>query len=355
VAAFWHEVTNALREPIEAGLFSKNESTHVIVQAPLPGQKKNRARIKAKTAWNADTLRGDYADLLILDEFQLMSESAWQEVGAPMLMDNDGDAVFIYTPPSLRSSGVSKAHDKRYVPKLYKLHENDPTGRWATFHFSSHANPYISTEALSDIRSDMTALAYRQEIEAEDIDEVPGALWKRTQLDEDRIDVAPVCERIVVGVDPTCSEAGDEAGIVVCGKFNGTYVLLEDMSRHGTPDVWARAAIEAYRRWKADRIVYETNQGGQMVAHTLETVERDLPLRSVHASRGKMVRAEPIAALAEQHKIKHIGSPEKFGALEDELCSYTGVSSDKSPNRLDAYVYAMTDLKEHSPKMAYMR
>lgn len=171
VDAFWWEVKRALAEPIDAGVFVKNESLHII---ELPGTKQ---RIRAKTAWNADTLRGDYADLLILDEWQLMDEQAWELVGAPMLLDNDGDAVFVYTPPSLASRSVSKARDPRHAAKMFKRAQTDRTGRWEAFHFTSRDNPHISAEALADLAADMTELAIRQEIEAEDVDEPPGAVY----------------------------------------------------------------------------------------------------------------------------------------------------------------------------------
>ena len=116
VDAFWYEVKRSLIEPITAGVYYKNESLH-IVEVPMTKQ-----RIRAKTAWNADTLRGDYADLLILDEYQLMDEQVWNSVGAPMLFDNDGTAVFIYTPPSLRSRSVTKARDPLHAAKMFKHH-----------------------------------------------------------------------------------------------------------------------------------------------------------------------------------------------------------------------------------------
>jgi hypothetical protein len=114
IAQLWKEVKTALAGPIDAGIFSKNETEHVIER---PGTDQS---IKAKTAWNADTLRGDYADLLILDEWQLMDETAWEDVGAPMLLDNNGDAVFVYTPPSLRSQALSRARDPRHAAKMFK-------------------------------------------------------------------------------------------------------------------------------------------------------------------------------------------------------------------------------------------
>lgn len=173
---FWKEVTTALHEPIRAGLFKKNETEHTI-ELPWTEQ-----RIKAKTAWNADTLRGDYADLLILDEWQLMNEDAWGVVGAPMMLDHDGDAMFCYTPPSFRSASVTKAHDPRHAAKLYASAAQDTTGRWQAWSFTSHDNPHLSRQALGDITGDMTALAYRQEIMAEDVDDNPYALFKRAML-----------------------------------------------------------------------------------------------------------------------------------------------------------------------------
>ena len=160
VGKFWYEVTSALNELIRLGVFKKNESESFIEKVGT------EQRLKAKTAWNANTLRGDYADLLILDEWQLMDEDTWGVVGAPMLADHDGDAVFIYTPPSLRSTGVSKARDPRHAAKMFKMAQGDD--RWLAIHFTSHDNPHISQEALGELIQDMSKQSYRQEILAED-------------------------------------------------------------------------------------------------------------------------------------------------------------------------------------------
>ncbi len=171
--SFWYECKQALQEPIGAGLFTKNETEHYIERAGT------KQRIRAKTAWNADTLRGDYADLLILDEFQLMNEDTWDIVGQPMLLDNDGDAIFIYTPPSLHSAGVTKARDPRHAAKMFNRAKMDTTGRWQAFHFRSHDNPYINAIALAEITKDMSQAAYRQEILAEDSDDsFKGLIYK---------------------------------------------------------------------------------------------------------------------------------------------------------------------------------
>lgn len=173
---FWFECKRALAFATDEGILYKNETRHVI---EVPGTEN---RIRAKTAWNADTLRGDFADVLILDEFQLMTEDAWGTVGAPMLADTDGDAVFVFTPPSFRSAGISKARDKQHAIKFYRQAAKDTTGRWEVFHFSSYDNPHISADALDDLTGDMSTLAYQQEILALDIEEVPGALWQRALI-----------------------------------------------------------------------------------------------------------------------------------------------------------------------------
>ena len=162
VGKFWYEITTALAPLIDMGVYKKNEGEQYI-ERPRTEQ-----RLKAKTAWNPDTLRGDYADDLILDEWQLMDEDTWGVVGVPMLLDNNGDAIFIYTPPSLRSAGVSKARDPRHAAKMFTEAQKDTTGRWAAFHFTSHDNPHISKKALGELISDMSRQSYRQEILAED-------------------------------------------------------------------------------------------------------------------------------------------------------------------------------------------
>lgn len=157
--AFWEAVKKYFAQPIQAGVVYKNETDRLLT---FP----NNGRIRAKTAWDADTLRGDYADLLILDEYEMMKPNAWDEVGAPMLLDNDGDAVFIGTP-------MRKNHfHAHYVRAL-----GDTSGRWAAWHFTSFDNPHLSRAALDEITADMTDEAYRQEIMAEFLDN-EGAVFR---------------------------------------------------------------------------------------------------------------------------------------------------------------------------------
>jgi hypothetical protein len=348
---FWTEVIKALYEPVEAGVFYKNETKHIIEKAGT------EQRIRAKTAWNADTLRGDYGDELIFDEYQLMDETAWSEVGAPMLLDNDGNATFIYTPPSLHSRSASKARDPQHAAKLFKKAMQDASGRWETFNFSSMSNPYISKVALSEISKDMTNLAYRQEILAEDVDEAPGALWKRSDIETNRVLKAPEdLSRVVIGVDPTATSTGDEAGIIGAGRKGDEYYTLGDYSVQGSPETWANAAITAFFQLKADCIVAEKNNGGEMVESVIRQAVinarnggqkiGNVPVKLVWASRGKATRAEPVSAIAENNPERNIkGRDHHVGAfplLEDELCLW--IPGDPSPNRLDAKVWAMTEL-----------
>jgi len=301
---WWFEIKRALAEPIEAGVYKKNETEHTIEREGT------KNRLKGKTAWNADMLRGDYSDFLVLDEYQLMNEDTWEVVGTPMLLDNDGDAMFIYTPPSLHSRSVSKARDPRHASKMFAKALLDTTERWEAFHFSSHENPHISEVALRDITQDMTKLAYRQEIEAEDIDEAPGALWTRELIDSTRVVRYPDLVRIVVGVDPTGSR-GNETGILVAGVgANGHGYILDDKSLLGSPGEWANAVLTAFNRNQADMIVGESNYGGDMVESTIMQAAKNqgqiIRYKNVHASRGKAIRAEPVVANYEHGKIHHV-------------------------------------------------
>lgn len=204
----------------------------------------------------------------------------------------------------------------------------------------------------------------RQELNAEILDDVPGALWSRPMIDEGRIRpvdsqtpiALPHFERIVVSVDPAkeVGEAAAETGIMVVGKdSNGHGYLLEDLSLNGSPEEWGRAAVIGLDEWAADMIVYEANQGGEMVAAVLRAAARSLkeeglrtadfvPLKAVHATRGKYVRAEPVSQLYEQKKVHHVGY---FPELEDQLCEYTPDGSmGYSPDRMDALVWGVTEL-----------
>jgi hypothetical protein len=348
---WWFEVKRALQELIDVDVYKKNETEHTIERVGT------KNRMKGKTAWDANMLRGDYADFLVLDEFQLMNEATWEIVGAPMLLDNNGDAMFIYTPFSLHSKSTTKARDPLYAAKLFKKAEEDTTGRWGAFHFKSHDNPHISIQALEEIASDMSAISYRQEILAEDVDEAPGALWTRKLINDTRVTEHPDLVRIVVGVDPTGSQK-NECGIVVAGLDNDNNAyIIDDRSLLGSPGEWADEVLNAYSINNADIIVGEVNYGGDMVEATIKqagtTKNQIYRYKNVHATRGKAVRAEPIVAAYEHGRVHHVG---EFPYLEEEMIMWIPGISHYSPNRIDALVWAITELnlKPEPPKQAAM-
>lgn len=183
----------------------------------------------------------------------------------------------------------------------------------------------------------------RQELDAEVLDDVEGALWGYGMIEKARVQSVPELVRIVVGVDPKASaEADSETGIVVAGLgTDGHGYVLADASLDDSPEQWARRVVHVYHDWKADRVIAEANQGGDMVTSVLRTVDRNLSITPVWASRGKQTRAEPIAALYEQGRVHHVGA---LPTLEEQMCSW--VPGDRSPDRMDALVWALTALFE---------
>ena len=194
----------------------------------------------------------------------------------------------------------------------------------------------------------------RQELDGELLDDVEGALWLREQLDEGRVHVLPAMKRIVVAIDPAggSTKRSDETGIIAAGLgVDGRGYVIADGSGRYTPDGWARAAVNLYTSLKADRIVAEQNYGGEMVAGTIRAVNPNVPVKTVHATRGKAVRAEPISALYEQRRVSHVG---QFPGLEDQMCGWNPAESGPSPDRMDALVWAFTELMgEPPPRPAY--
>jgi phage terminase large subunit-like protein len=190
----------------------------------------------------------------------------------------------------------------------------------------------------------------RQEMYAEVLSDTPGALWQQDWIDRDRVQNLPWegLQRVVVAIDPatTSGEDSDETGIIVAGMdAAGHGYVLEDVSGRYAPHEWAAIAINAYRRHGADRIIGERNNGGDMIEATIRSIDPNVSFKSIHASRGKVTRAEPISALYEQKKIHHLGT---FAALEDQLCSFTSdfskAKAGYSPDRADSLVYALSEL-----------
>jgi phage terminase large subunit-like protein len=190
----------------------------------------------------------------------------------------------------------------------------------------------------------------RQELNAELLDDNPGALWQRSLIDATRRKrgEVPPMRRIVVAVDPavTTNEDSDETGIVVAGLGeDGRGYVLEDLTCKESPAAWTLIALDAYDRWRADRIVAETNQGGDMVEALFRTMNANVSYQGVHASKGKFSRAEPVSSLYEQGKVSHVGS---FSLMEDQMCEYNPQVASRSPDRMDALVWALTALMVES-------
>jgi phage terminase large subunit-like protein len=182
----------------------------------------------------------------------------------------------------------------------------------------------------------------RQELEGEILDDVPGALWRRATIENLRTFITPTFVRVVVAIDPsaTSTESADECGIV-CAALgsDGHGYVLDDKSLRASPNRWASEGVALYHRRFADRLVAETNNGGEMVGQIIATLDPQVSYRAVTASRGKQTRAEPVAALYEQGKVHHVGP---FELLEDQMCQW--VPGEKSPDRMDALVWALTEL-----------
>ncbi len=187
----------------------------------------------------------------------------------------------------------------------------------------------------------------RQELLAEIIEERADALWRRGGIEACRVGGHPELRRVVVAVDPPAGsgERSDACGIVAAGiSRDGTgYVLLDASAERLSPAGWAKRVVDVYHRLEADRIVAEVNQGGDMVEAVIRGADASVPVAKVRATRGKLLRAEPVAALYEQGRVKHVGA---FPALEDEMCDFGlgGLSSGRSPDRLDALVWALSSL-----------
>ena len=188
----------------------------------------------------------------------------------------------------------------------------------------------------------------RQELGGEVLDDLPGALWNREEIDRHRVATAPELQRIVVAVDPSGtkgeSDDGDSIGIVVAGKgVDGRGYILADRTCKLSPAGWGKRAVNAYHEFEANIIVAERNFGGAMVQHVIQTTDREVPYKEVTASRGKVARAEPVAALYEQGRVSHVGS---FPELEDQMCQIApeGFVGEGSPDRADALVWALSEL-----------
>ena len=242
----------------------------------------------------------------------------------------------------------------RPTPLIRKLLDRDDVRVTTGSTFENEANLAESTLAMLKEKYEGTTLG-RQELYAEVLDNLEGALWNNRMIDEARLpkDSQIDFTKIVVALDPavTANDDSDETGIVVVGKDQqNKYYLLDDKSGKYTPDEWGRLSVELYYTWEANLIVAEVNNGGDLVERLIRSIDTSCRYRSVHASRGKMLRAEPISALYEQGKVHHLGV---FPELENQMCTYTGDRPKPSPDRLDALVWGLTEISKSRGEIAW--
>ena len=296
-----------------------------------------------------DALRGSEHDLAWTDEVAAWrrAEDTWNNLLLTMRIGTQPRIVATTTPRPIRLIRDLVARDGT---------DGIVVRRMSTYDNRENLAPQFFAQLVR--RFEGTRLA-RQELLAELLEDVPGALWSRDTLEQTRVESAPKnMQRIVIGVDPAGSstEGADLTGIVACGiGLDGEGYVLADLSRRGTPREWASAAIAAYRSLKADRIVVERNFGGEMAASTLASVDPTVPVTEVTSSRGKVLRAEPIGSLFEQKRAHIVGNlPE----LEDQACSFTSDwnrARDGSPDRVDALVFALSELMLGAPAGGFFR
>lgn len=291
----------------------------------------NGAQAATYSDAEGDQLRGPQHHFAVGDECATWSAETMSNLRLGLRLGKMPRAAFATTPRPSR---------------LLRELMSDPacvTSRMSTYANKGNLPPQFFSAVLK--RYEGTSLA-RQEILGEVLDEAPGALWTRETLEKTRVLIAPEdLVRIVVAIDPSVSsgEGSDECGLVVAGRDRpGEFFVIEDASGRMSPDAWAKRAVELFRRHKADRVIGEANNGGDLIESVLRTVDKNVPYSKVHASRGKVARAEPIAALFEQGRAHLVGlMPE----LSDQLCCYVpGESS--SPDRMDAMVWALSELND---------
>jgi len=276
-----------------------------------------------------DQLRGPQHDSAWVDELAKFRypEECWDNLMFGLRLGPNPQAFVTTTP--------------RPIPIIRKLIADKDTidVRFSTFDNAENLSPIFLQRVRE--RYEGTRLG-RQELYGEILDDNPGALWKRDVIENLRVREHPPLVRIIVAVDPavTNKEDSDETGIVTAGiAASGHCYVLDDSSLQGSANQWAVAAVRAYHKWEADRIVGEVNNGGDLVEVNIRTVDPGVPYEAVTASRGKLIRAEPVSALYEQGKVHHVGT---FPQLEDQMVEW--VPGERSPDRMDALVWAITKL-----------
>ena len=282
-----------------------------------------------------DQLRGPEFDTAWVDELAKYryARETWDMLAFTMRKSDD-PRVFVSTTP-------------KPIPVIREILNDSTTAVTRGSTYDNAGNLPAAFLAKIKKRYEGTRLG-RQELNAEMLEDLVGALWNRDDIDKHRISETPAMRRVVVAVDPSgtsgSEDEGDSIGIVIAGKgVDGRGYVMGDYTCKLSPDGWGKRTIAAYQAFNADRVVAERNFGGAMVEHVIRTVNKFVSYKEVNASRGKVVRAEPVAALYEQGRISHIGA---FGDLEDQMCLMgpDGFVGEGSPDRVDALVWALTDL-----------
>ncbi|WP_338027990.1 DNA-packaging protein [Croceibacterium selenioxidans] len=293
----------------------------------------NGTRYKLFSATEPERLRGPQHHFAWCDELAAFPDpAAWDQMLFGLRLGQHPQVIATTTP--------------KPTPLILKLVRTEGVMITRGSTFDNAANLPEGTLAHLRDRYEGTRLG-RQELFAELLENVEGALWTADMIDGQRVRSMPDLQRVVVAVDPSGTKGnggGDDIGIVAAGKGrDGRFYVLEDASCNLSPDGWARQVARTYDKWSADRVVAEANFGGAMIESVLRTAAPHLPIKMVTASRGKVVRAEPIAALYEQGKVSHVG---EFGLLESQMCFMTGAGfkGEGSPDRVDALVWALTEL-----------
>lgn len=285
------------------------------------------------SAEEPERLRGPQCECVWGDEIAAWRYGieAWDQMNFGLRLGNDPRGVFTSTPkPTSLFVQVVK-------------HPMTVVTRGSTYENRSNLAPGFFSDIIKKYEG--TRLG-RQELLAELLEDIPGALWTREMIDRKRCTLTevPVMQRVVISIDPavTAGEESDETGIGAVGLgVDRRIYVLEDVSQRSSPNTWARAACRLFLKWNADRIVAEVNNGGDLVEANLRSIHPMIPYRAVRASRGKAIRAEPVASLYEQGHVSHVG---RFDLLEQQMCEYVPGVTEKSPDRLDWLVWAIYDL-----------
>ncbi|MFZ4412460.1 MAG: phage terminase large subunit [Bacteroidales bacterium] len=292
--------------------------------------------IAFKSADNPDSLYGEDVYAVVFDEFSRAKEAAWHALRTTI------------THTQAKCKFIGNVVGKNWA---YKLAMNARSGLDKDFEYhkvtcyDAVKAGILKQEEIDSAKKELPSRVFKMLYEA-DITEIEGALWTCELIDSFRKINHPTLSRVVIGVDPavTSSKESDETGLIVAGKgVDNHYYVIEDISGTYSPDGWGRKVVNAWHDHKLDRAVAEVNQGGDLVESNIRNIDRNVIVKKVHATRGKVLRAEPIVGLYERGEVHHVG---KLEGLEDQMTSWDAKKNSSSPDRVDALVWALTELSQ---------